>query len=284
MKEKYINVNGLNIAYIERGQKCDVSPLIFIHGWLDNAASFSQLAPLINHPHTIAIDLIGHGHSDHLPPACYYHFIDGVSQIVELLRALEIKRCTFISHSLGACIASILAGGMPKMVDKLILLDAIGPLTAPCGEAANKYHTYLKQFQALKKKPNRFYQSTHDACHHRGTNGYLSAGLVAYIVQRGLKETPQGFEWRHDPKLLLPSPLKMTEAQTLSFLKEIQAPTLLINAANGFKIDEAHYEKRLAAVPQLQLETLNCGHHLHIEQPQACAKIINDFIGNCIGP
>lgn len=282
MKEQHIIVNGLNIAYTEYGKACNKPSMVLIHGWLDNAASFKQLIPHLNHPHIIAIDLVGHGLSDHLPSCAYYHFIDGVSQLVELLHALKIKRAILLAHSLGACLASILAGSAPNMVEKLILLDAIGPLTSPAHESAQKYQMYLKQFLVLSKKPKRIYQTIEDACHHRGLNGYLSADLVVDIVKRGLKISENGFEWRHDPRLLLPSPLRMTENQTLAFLQEIQAPTLIINASNGFKIDENRYQARLEKVANLQHCTLECGHHLHIEQPTACALLINRFLKSSI--
>jgi pimeloyl-ACP methyl ester carboxylesterase len=164
------------------------------------------------------------------------------------------------------------------MVKKLVLLDAIGPLTTPSREAATKYQLYLKQLKIIKKKPKRLYQTIEEACLHRGASGYLSAELVTDIVNRGLKKTDNGFEWRHDPRLLLPSPLKMTETQALFFLQEVQAETLLINATQGFKVDEQRYQKRLDAIANLQFKTLDCGHHLHIEQPKECAKLINAFL------
>jgi len=52
-------------------------PLLALHGWLDNAASFERLAPLLcEHFHIVAIDLAGHGRSQHRPAGLWYHYID----------------------------------------------------------------------------------------------------------------------------------------------------------------------------------------------------------------
>ena len=43
--------------------------ILLIHGWLDNSNSFNILAPKLadNGYEATAIDILGHGHSDHAP-------------------------------------------------------------------------------------------------------------------------------------------------------------------------------------------------------------------------
>lgn len=56
------------LSALQWGQP-DAPPLLALHGWLDNAASFARLAPLLaKHRRAIALDMPGHGHSAHLPP------------------------------------------------------------------------------------------------------------------------------------------------------------------------------------------------------------------------
>lgn len=46
--------------------------MIALHGWLDNAASFSLLAPLLANQRILALDLDGHGYSGHRPAGAQY--------------------------------------------------------------------------------------------------------------------------------------------------------------------------------------------------------------------
>lgn len=278
-EEKIIKVEDLTISYKKWQGKSD-KIILCLHGWLDNAASFDLLAPFLSQYTLIAIDLPGHGKSDHLPPSSYYHFIDGVSQIVALAKALELTNYILLGHSLGACLASIAAGAAPDTMSHLILLDAIGPLTSSAADSARHHQSYLKKLPLLMKKSKRYYANIEDAVHIRAQKGYLSSELTRIIARRALEKSDEGYCWRHDDRLLLPSPLRMTEDQVLPFLSEIIAPSLLIRANKGFQFDEEMALKRVQVVPDIKQITLEGGHHIHMEQPEACANAITQFLDN----
>ena len=50
--------------------------VLALHGWLDNANSFQPMAPLLGQLDLVALDLPGHGHSDHRHSTARYHFVD----------------------------------------------------------------------------------------------------------------------------------------------------------------------------------------------------------------
>ena len=56
----------------------DGRPVIALHGWLDNAATFARLAPKLPGLRIIAVDLAGHGHSEHRPSGAGYALWDYV--------------------------------------------------------------------------------------------------------------------------------------------------------------------------------------------------------------
>ncbi|MDQ6647717.1 MAG: alpha/beta hydrolase, partial [Pseudomonadota bacterium] len=104
-------------------------PLLALHGWLDNAASFARVAPLLaERHHVIALDLSGHGHSDHLPAGASYHYLDYVRDVLAVVETLQLHRFTLLGHSLGAGVSSLVAAAMPERIERLFLIEGLGPL------------------------------------------------------------------------------------------------------------------------------------------------------------
>ena len=91
--------------------------VLCLHGWLDNAASFLPLAARFEGCDLVALDLPGHGHSDHRHPSARYHFIDYLFDVDAALDALGWKDCHVLGHSLGAAIAAKVRS--PEMVGML---------------------------------------------------------------------------------------------------------------------------------------------------------------------
>mgnify|MGYP006388282055 CR=1 FL=1 len=66
-------VNNLQLAGLSWGEPGE-KPLLALHGWLDNAASFIPLLPLLEKYHVVALDFAGHGGSEHRAAGYDYVF------------------------------------------------------------------------------------------------------------------------------------------------------------------------------------------------------------------
>jgi pimeloyl-ACP methyl ester carboxylesterase len=114
MKAIQLQIPGFTIACKAWGNPED-QPIIALHGWLDNANSFDEIAKRLQDKYyIIAVDLPGHGHSSHLPAGCIYHFTDGIFIVLEILNALKLKKVHLLGHSMGACLGSLIAGVAPE--------------------------------------------------------------------------------------------------------------------------------------------------------------------------
>lgn len=269
-----ISLAHCTIAYKTWGSP-EKPPVLAIHGWQDNANSFDFLAEYLqDHCYLIAIDLPGHGLSSHLPPGCHYHFIDGVFTIVQIIEALNIGRVHLLGHSLGACLASIVAGIAPHLILSLSLIEALGPFSAPEDTAATQLEHFVTTLTPTKKNTPRMYRELEQAIKIRAAKGYVSQDIAAKLGARGIAESDGRYYWRHDRRLMHNSPLYLTERQILSCLQRIEAHTLLLWAKQGIKFNATQMSVRMQQITHLTVISLDGGHHIHMEQPQPIASLL----------
>ncbi len=102
-------------------------PLLALHGWMDNAASFVPLASLLDQFYVVAVDLPGHGKSDFRPNGASYFHADYALDAAHIVAALKFDSFVLLGHSMGGGVATLLAAAIPKSVRHLILIDGLGP-------------------------------------------------------------------------------------------------------------------------------------------------------------
>lgn len=264
----------------------DKPPVLAVHGWLDNAASFDKL--MAHWPeHTVyAVDLPGHGLSDHRPNGVRYHNADFLEDVYAIKQALFGERAIIgLGHSLGAGLLLLLAGIIPEQFQQLILIDGLGPITAAPEDYPKQTRETLESYRVLQPISKGF-ATLEQAIQARmqGMTGPLSSEAAAILCERGLRQTEQGWQWTTDRRLRWSSLMRFSEAQLLACIAAIECPTLLISGDYGMlKLLESHraaWQQRLDAFKHLRHEQLPGGHHLHLdEQPQACARLMAEFLG-----
>ncbi len=255
-------------------------PALFaLHGWLDNAASFDRLAPLLcEHFHIVALDLPGHGHSGHRPSGAWYHYVDYLGEVLAAADALGWQRFSLLGHSLGGAIASVLAAACPERIEQLLLIEALGPLAGEADQALPQLQRAISQRGALQAKALRVFASEDEAVKARVQANGLSPEAARILVNRGVRAVPGGFVWSSDARLTLASPQRYVEAQILALLEGIRAPVQLILAqpAPSF-LPEDMINARIARVPGIEVVRLPGHHHLHLEDPQPVAAALLAF-------
>lgn len=253
--------------------------LLALHGWLDNAASFDRLAPLLcKHFHIVALDLPGHGRSGHRPPGVWYHYIDYLGDVLAAATALGWERFGLLGHSLGGTVACALAAVAPERIERLLLVEALGPLAGEPAQALAQLQRALHQRAALQEKNLRVFANEEEAAQARVRANDLSPQAARVLVSRSLKAVDGGFVWSSDPRLTLASPQRFSEAQVFALLDGIRAPTQLILAdpPPAF-LPQALIDARIARVPGIEVVRIPGHHHLHLEDPEAVARAILAF-------
>lgn len=273
-----LSIPGFTIACEAWGDNT-LPPMLALHGWLDNVMSFAPLADYLKaHFYIVAIDLPGHGLSSHLALGGHYHFIDGIFSIINVINALGFDKVHLMGHSMGACLASLVAGVIPERILSLILIEGLGPFSSPEDTCCNQLTHYARYTELVKNKQAKPYPSFELAAKARTKNGHLSFCHAEMLCKRGVIEKDNLFYWRHDRRLITSSPLQMTEPQILSCLEAITTKTYFIRASQGFIFHEDVIQKRIKAIKQINVTEIQGGHHVHMEQPDALRKHLVDVI------
>lgn len=244
-------------------------PVLALHGWLDNAATFDLLAPLLADYHVVALDFAGHGHSDHRAPGTRYHLLDHVDDVLAVLDQLGWSQCYLLGHSMGAGVAALCAAALPERVPALVMIDGLGPYTGePAQLVADMRAAVLEWREFEHQVPSRLMASVEVAVRAR-MQGLLPVGEQAarLLCARALRAEGEGWVWRTDRRLRLRSPLYFSEQQVCAVLAGIQVPVLLILAEQGLPFHQRPeaYAARLAALQTARIEYLPGGHHLHLD-------------------
>jgi pimeloyl-ACP methyl ester carboxylesterase len=252
-------------------------PTLAVHGWLDNAASFECLAPLLPELQLVALDLPGHGRSEHRPPEAVHHFLDWVPELAAAADALGWQRFSLIGHSMGAGIASLTPAAFPERVRRVVLLEGAGPLAAPAEAAPAQLRRALEDEGKLAAAPARVFPDLASAIAARRRDSDLDEEAARLLVARGTAAVDGGVRFRHDPRLKTRSRLRFTEEQVLAFLRAIPCPVLAVRARQGWPFPEEEVRARLAVIPDLQVAEVEGGHHVHMTNPERVAPLLRAF-------
>jgi pimeloyl-ACP methyl ester carboxylesterase len=252
--------------------------VLCLHGWLDNAASFLPLAPRLGRCDLVAPDLPGHGHSEHRHPTTRYHFIDYLFNLDAALDTLGWTTCHLVGHSLGAAIAAVFGAAAPERVLSLTLLDGVGPMTGDPAKSGERLRRSLARFRQPASTARR-YGSIDEMVQARREVSDLSAAAARLICQRSAREEDGRFRRRSDPALNWVTPVLLTEEQVLDMLRHIEAPTLTFQATPASTwFSPERIAARKQAIAHGRHVQVEGHHHFHMDDPEAIADTIQDFI------
>lgn len=285
--------------------------MLGLHGWLDNAATYDHLAPLLapgEETCLVSVDLPGHGLSSRHPPGLLYRMSDNFVMVRAVLEHLGWGRAVLLGHSMGGGLATWYAAMFPEQVERLVVLDLLcfSPLALPKHVPAAR-HAVLQTLDTVRRmeRPVQPRYSRQEAVTRAlaASNSLANQHLapaehteqitrssVETLLRRGLvpledTEAAGGcsYTWSADYRLRVPSGLNMTEDMAAEFASQVQCPHLVVKAAQGPRYMSAEVYTRLREVfrkynQNFVYRELAGGHHLHLNTPEAVAPVINKFL------
>lgn len=278
MRELRLDTVRGSIAALRHGD-AGGAPVLALHGWLDNAASFVPLLAHLPGCDVVAIDLPGHGHSAHRPDGSDYVFADWLLDVLAVLDELGWPRCRLLGHSLGGAIAALVAVATPERIERLGLIESAGPLSGDAAGAAQRLCDAISARRRVDTGPLRTFPDIATAVRTRMHSNGLSEASARLLVERGIAPVEGGFAWRSDRRLTLPTPLRAEETTVEAWLRAIDCPVSVVAAERAPPYFPEHQrESRLSCVRDVRNVVLPGGHHLHMETPAPVGAVMAPFL------
>lgn len=281
---KYIVLGtGLRYHYLEWDEAASKKTLVLVHGFLDNAWSWEPVVKegLASDYHVIAPDMRGHGDSDRIGKGGYYHFPDYIADLALFVKELGRDTLYLVGHSMGGTIGSYFAGSFPDQVDKLVMLEGLGP-PEMSQSIADRIALWPNSWaQGRKREPRKYSSIDEAAARLKAYDPKLSDDLARSTATKGTQKAQDGsFVFKHDPLHLTRGPYPFQVATAHKFWSRITCPVLLVDAAESkLKYTTDEHSRRISAFSNPTRKTISAaGHMMHRHQPIEVAKTILKFL------
>jgi pimeloyl-ACP methyl ester carboxylesterase len=254
-----VDVEGATIAYRTWGRP-GMPGLVFIHGGGAHNYWWTHIAALFAHDHRVAaLDLTGHGDSDHRSS---YSVEGWTREVMAVADASDFAGPpVVIGHSMGGMVAIVTAA----LTEDGRLAGAIvgdSPVAEPDPEVAS---ARLGVFRQAKIYP------TIDAAlpHFRTvpTQQHYLDYVVDHVARHSLRHTDEGWRWKFDPNLFSAF-AGDPRGIALPYLGDIRCRLALLRFEKGLvteDISQFMYDRMGRVTPVIAVP--ETGHHAMLDQP-----------------
>jgi pimeloyl-ACP methyl ester carboxylesterase len=248
-------VRDIELEVLRRGTG---RPLLLLHGFstIDPGAAF--LDRLTPHAEIIAPSHPGFGLSPR--PDGFETIYDLTQLYLALLETLPHERVTLVGFSFGGWLAAEMAALCPHRIDRLVLVDALGIKTTDreTPDIIDIFNTHPAEILHRRYHDPARFAPDHDAM----TDAELT------IVAR---------DW--DSLALYGWQPYMFNPRLAYWLRRIAIPTLVLWGESDGIVPPTYGRAYAKLIPGARFTTIpEAGHHPEIEQPDAFARALRDFL------
>lgn len=273
----------------------NVRPVLALHGWRDNAASFDTIIPLLpKHLSYLAIDFPGHGQSSHIPFGISYSTVVNTNVIHFVRKHYQWDTLSLMGHSMGAIQSFIYAGLFPEQCDMVITLDGLKPMLAAPETILKRMAKQLEEFYSLDQRKQKGLPSSQyefDELVHRyvkGTNSSVTKEVAPLLIQRAAIATdgiPPRYYFVSDSRLKAYDFSLVPQEVSVAMAKRLKMPFLLIGSKQTpYQEENSHFEEVLNILlinnQLFKFVLINGKHHFLLTQPEIICKEVSDFLLN----
>ena len=242
----------------------DGTPLVVIHGLFGSADNWrSHIKAWETSHRVVAVDLRNHGRSPHVAGMGYAEM---AGDVLALLDRLSISRAHLLGHSMGGKVVISLARLAPERVASLIVGDI-----APVAYGHDHDSVFAGLRRVVEGRPANRREADALLAEHvseKAVRLFLATNLVrgeaeGMALRLGLDEIQDDYE------SIMGEPAGS---------EPFTGPTLVLRGRDSHYVADEHLPALHEVLPEARLVTLEAGHWLHAEQPDAFRESIDEFL------
>ena len=270
---------GLTYHALERG--AGETTYVLVHGFLDLAYGWHEVAPLLaKRAHVIAIDLRGHGDSDWVGPGGYYHYLDYVADLDDVIARTAHDRVIAVGHSMGGGVVAYWAGARPDRPAAIALLEGMGPPDQSDVELSRRTAMWIDAWRTARTHVRPMASIEVAAARLLKHDPLVVAELATRLATAGTRRTDAGLVWKHDPLHLTMGPTPFRRDVAAHYWRAIKAPVLVVDGADSrLNLPLAERDARRAELRHHRHVVLaGAGHMMQRHQPAALAALLLELL------
>ncbi|KAB7504820.1 putative serine hydrolase [Armadillidium nasatum] len=285
-KLKLVHLMDTLLVWNEYGQK---TPILALHGWMDNAGTWDNLCPLIDNDYPIyALDFPGSGLSSHPSTNLGHYFMDNLVTVHKVINHFNWKKLILLGHSMGGATSLLYAGAFPDKIEKVISIDARNLFTDDAKDQCVRTVTSLKELsKAAEKQVTQNPRYEYNEIVQKLVESYGGSlnedAAKTLLIRNSVRHEDGKFSFTHSPVLKVNYTLTPSFEQAFTFVSNITCDLLIIKATTTVLRGKRTNIKKVfnsfkKTSSNFVFEELEGRHHLHLITPHAVAEVINRFL------
>jgi len=262
--------------------------VLCLHGFLDLSWGFAPIGPALAAAgfHVVAPDLRGHGDTDRIGAGGYYHFMDYLHDVADLVDGVARERLALVGHSMGASIAALYGGAFPDRPWRMALLEGIRVEEQPAESLPRRAATWIHEVRRARQRAARALPSL-EACaaRIRQFDPLCPPEVALFLAERGTVPVPGGRAFKHDPVHVTRGPYPFRLEQSRQYWREVRCPVLLVEGERTELPAPSDMAERVACFRDSRTAVIpRAGHMMIRHEPAAVARLLLDFLGDTPAP